>query len=266
MRYLLSVILLTLLCESVAAGGVDEAKTALDRGDYATALRILVPLTAHVEVPGGREAFNELLQRGRDCPADLRSAVQAFLQQARAGDAQAAFVIGMLADGKICGLTDAGHWLTQAAASGVVEAQFWISFSAAFTDDHQTMLKWSMRCSDGGLLVCQAFMGQVYLKGDLIPRDIPKGVALITKAAHRGHFAAQFDLSRLYRDGIGVQRDKVQALMWFDVAIASEKVQVPGAAQLLVAPERRQLTDAMTAEEIARAEALAKAWQPSSSP
>jgi len=54
-----------------------------------------------------------------------------------------------------------------------------------------------------------------YEKGDGVPKDSTKAVALYRKAAEKGDAAGEYHLGRMYRDGEGVQRDAAQAAQWF---------------------------------------------------
>ncbi len=276
MRRLLPMVALLFAFKSAVAAGVDEGRAALERDDFATALRIILPLLSHNEVPGARSALAKLSWAANGCPAALRSAIEDLRRQAEAGSIEGAFLVGMLnLDHQ---LTECGsardpddRWLILAAENGYVEAQFWLGFGAAWVNEHETMLKWLSRCADGGLPMCQAMMAELFfLPGDPelgIPQDIPRAVTLIKTAAEHGLVVAQLKLSELYQNGTGVPLDTVQALVWLDVAAMRAKIAPPGRA---IGPEimvrRANLTRAMSADDIVRAETLARTWQTTSSP
>jgi TPR repeat protein len=74
------------------------------------------------------------------------------------------------------------------------------------------------------------------------------------KAAEQGLSPAQNSLGLLYRSGLGVPHDLVQAHMWFNLAATRGDQQA--------ARNREAVAGDMTAQQIAEAQKLARDWRP----
>ena len=83
-----------------------------------------------------------------------------------------------------------------------------------------------------------------------VRRDPGRAMKLYEKAAALGIVPARLNLSLLFARGAGVERDPLLAYMWLEMAIAGG-VQGYGAY-------RRNLANMLTAEQIAKAERLAR--------
>lgn len=67
----------------------------------------------------------------------------------------------------------------------------------------------------------EAALGEILLRGDGLPRDDTRAVALLEKAARAGHSGAAFRLGMLLTHGEnGVARDPVRAMSYFKAAAA----------------------------------------------
>ena len=111
----------------------------------------------------------------------------------------------------------------------------------------------SMRkAAEQGLADAQFNLGNMYAKGEGVPKDAGKGVAWYRKAAEQGLAGAQFNLGLAYAKGEGTSNDVVQAHMWFNLAGSSgyEKAR----------ENRRKVETQMTKEQVAEAEKLAREW------
>lgn len=77
--------------------------------------------------------------------------------------------------------------------------------------------------------------------------SLPKSILWLTQAAKEGYAEAQFKLSTLYQQGIGLPKDIIQAYLWQSVAIASQKrynkalMSSPFAAQYLSSQKKVQI-------------------------
>jgi S1-C subfamily serine protease len=101
----------------------------------------------------------------------------------------------------------------------------------------------------------QWVLGRAYLLGaGGLQRSIGEFVSWTRLAARQGERAAQAALGRAYLDGLGVPQDYVQAHMWSNLAAAR------GLAA--AAKQRDEVAARMTAEQIAEAQKLARAWRP----
>lgn len=72
----------------------------------------------------------------------------------------------------------------------------------------------------------EAALGEILLRGDGLPRDDARAVALLEKAARTGHSGAAFRLGMLLAHGEnGVARDPVRALGYFKAAAAGGEME-----------------------------------------
>jgi len=85
-------------------------------------------------------------------------------------------------------------------------------------------------------------------------RDYKTAIKYWLPMAHEGKSRAQFYMGGLYHDGTGVERDMVQAYMWWSLAAAK------GYNPALTARDR--LRDDMTDVEVAEAMNLVRTWRP----
>lgn len=58
------------------------------------------------------------------------------------------------------------------------------------------------------------YVGQAYLHGIDVEVDRPRGVRLLKASAKAGYWQAMYRLAHMYKNGDGVQRDLVEAMLW----------------------------------------------------
>lgn len=97
-------------------------------------------------------------------------------------------------------------------------------------------------------------LGIMYRAGRGVPRDFKEAKKWYLLAAEQGHALAQFNLGWMYASGKGVPQDFVLSHMWFNIAIAN----VGSEARKEFIVDRDSLAQSMTADQIAKAQALAK--------
>ena len=61
-------------------------------------------------------------------------------------------------------------------------------------------------------------LGNIYFKGEGVPRDYAKAMMWFRKAADSGLPSAQFNLGIMYANGRGVPEDKMEAMKWYRMA------------------------------------------------
>lgn len=65
----------------------------------------------------------------------------------------------------------------------------------------------------------QYTLGELYLKGDGVPRSFPAAAQMFRRAAEKGNLArAQYALGLLYQRGLGVPQNDVEAVLWWQKA------------------------------------------------
>ncbi len=109
-------------------------------------------------------------------------------------------------------------------------------------------------------------MGTIYANGlGGVRQDLKKAFELYLMDANLGHKGGQFFVGHFYARGLGVERDNIQALMWFDLVASQSRVpynefQSAGAEALMII---NRLKTRMTKEEIHSALELRQEWKPS---
>jgi TPR repeat protein len=89
----------------------------------------------------------------------------------------------------------------------------------------------------------------MYRLGRGVPQDPARAAQLLTSAAAAGVGIAQLAIGRMYRDGVGVERNLVEAYAWFSAA--GENNVMDGFAY------RAEIAKGMTPAQIAEGKRLA---------
>lgn len=103
----------------------------------------------------------------------------------------------------------------------------------------------------------QQYPGTMYAEGDGVPQSYTEAEKWFRRAAQQGDAGGQYGLGVMYRDGVVVARDLIQAYMWFslsDIAGGNQSQQALDA--------RSDLAERMSAEDIHQAEELVRSWKP----
>ncbi len=77
-------------------------------------------------------------------------------------------------------------------------------------------------------------------------------------ARERAGFVCMLELAWMYEKGEGTRKDSVQAYRWYTILMTDQPAQDLRAA---AANKRQSLAAAMTTDQIAKAEAMARAWK-----
>ena len=75
--------------------------------------------------------------------------------------------------------------------------------------------------AEAGDAIAQFNLGNMYRKGDGVPKDSAEAVKWYRKAAEQGDAEARNNLGVMYYSGDGVPKDLVQAHVWFNIAGAA---------------------------------------------
>src|SRR2546428_753959 len=118
--------------------------------------------------------------------------------------------------------------------------------------DPEQAIKWFKASALQGNSDAQFFLGSMYL---LPQKDIGEGVKWLRLSAEQGMQDAQYLLGKAYmQGGKDLPRDPVQGYMWLRLAAKDN--------QKFYQDEIDALEKQMTADQIAKANALAAAWKP----
>jgi uncharacterized protein len=112
------------------------------------------------------------------------------------------------------------------------------------------MSEWLFKGASQGDANCQFTLGVMALN----QRDYDGAMRWLLKAAAQSHTASQDKIGLMYRDGLGVPQDNVQAYMWFTLA-----ANISGQ---YFTPLRDTLGLKMSPTEIEEAKRRAAEWKP----
>lgn len=180
MRFLTLIVVLVMGGVTVPAGAdpLEDAVTAAEKGDYATALRLWRPLA---EQGSSAAQFNLglLYDNGRGVPQDYATAASWYQKAAGQGEAVAQFNLGsMYTNGK-----------------GVPQ-------------DYVAAMSWYRKAAEQGDRQAQHNLGLMYVNGQGVPQDYVQAHMWFNLAASR--FVAS---EKEKRDRAAIARDQVAAKM-----------------------------------------------------
>ena len=118
--------------------------------------------------------------------------------------------------------------------------------------DYATALNISLPLAEQGDVHAQYNLGRMYGDGLGVPQDYAEAVKWFRKAAEQGNAKAQNKLGLMYKEGRGVSRDFVQAYMWLDLAAKKGHEEAKD--------DRAVVGGKLTKDRIAEAEGLARQW------
>ena len=146
-------------------------------------------------------------------------------------------------------------WLaaTLALAPGVRAEGFVDGLRAYDAGDFATAYSVWSELARRGDAEAEAALAGLYFQGLGVEMSAAQAAAWYRRAAKRGLMAAQMNLGDLYATGRGVGRDLVEAYLWLALAAAQ--------GNTWSAARRDEIAKAMSATDIARAEALAGAFK-----
>ncbi len=131
--------------------------------------------------------------------------------------------------------------------------------SAHERGDDMAAVRLLLPLAEGGDAFAQFALGFVYDTAKGMLRDDAAAAGWYRKAADQGMAGAQYNLGAMYADGHGVPLDYVEAYKWLSVAVARSTAAQDRDAALRT---RDLIAARMTAEQVAEAQKLARAWKP----
>ncbi|MEM1376115.1 MAG: tetratricopeptide repeat protein [Pseudomonadota bacterium] len=216
--------------EQAAAQGVTEAEFRLgvlklrdvnDRDDQQTAADLL-RRAADKGHPAAQFNYGQLVRTLRPGVGGAREAVRYFKLAAEAGVADAQYLLGRsYLDGTLQfepDMMEARVWFEKAARQNFTDAQV-----------------------EYGIMLVDGLGG---------PKDVARGFGWTLQAARAGSAQGQLTVSQLYRAGIGVEPNNIEAAAWYVLARRAD-LRVPVMEDFWLG-----LSDEQQREAIARANAL----------
>ena len=131
---------------SAIAGPLDDAAAAYDRGDYATASRLYLPL-AEQGVAQAQYSLGFMYATGRGVPQDNAAAINWYRKAAELGHASAQNNLGVM----------------YTAGRGVPQ-------------DYAEAARWYRRAAEQGNVLARNNLGFVYANGQGVPQDYAEAV------------------------------------------------------------------------------------------
>ncbi|WP_323783841.1 tetratricopeptide repeat protein [Thalassovita sp.] len=181
-------------------------------------------------------AMARMADQGIGDVPDLEKAVRLYRKALAQGDSSVALRLGHLAGaGKLDGLA-APHY---AVPWAMVAAQ----------DGDMAALDWVRMQADQGVRPAQTALAKWYLDSG---ENLLQAAELFETAGRAGDVEAQFHLGMMLTRGQGLEQDYVQAHKWLNIAAASGYGEA--------AKMRGVISDLMTAEQIAEAQRMARAY------
>jgi uncharacterized protein len=178
----------TMLCCGPAAAGVNEGIEAVNKGDYATAVRELRPAAEQ----GNAEAQYRLgimYEFGRGVATDKPRAMSLLRKSAAQGNSSAYVELGVI----------------YATGDGIAK-------------DDAKAVEWFRKAAEQGDATAQVDLGLMYAKGAGVGRDDAQAIGWFRKAADQGLPLAQFKMGVAYENGEGVAKDEVLAYANYAIA------------------------------------------------
>ncbi len=221
-RIAIFALLLPCVVIGTAFAGFDEGRSALESGDYATALIELQPL-ADQGHSGAQVLLGEMYLIGMGTPQDDQRALEWFRKAAAQGEAIAQNNLGVMYQGGRAALPpddrQAVEWYRKAAAQGYAPAQYnlgnmLLNGNGVPQDDAQA-IAWFRKAAELGYPPAQHDLGNAYLNGRGVSQDDGQAIAWYRKAAAQGYASAQHNLGVSYFNGRGVPQDDQQAVQWY---------------------------------------------------
>ena len=173
-----AIILATAVVSNVFAGSYEHAEAAYNRGDYATAMRLLRPL-AEQGYAIAQNHLGAIYEYGLGVPPDEAEAVKWYHKAAEQGHVDAQYNLGRIYAGFVfsSGLgaplkeAEAAKWYRKAAEQGHVDAQYELGQIYAFRRDYVAAVKWYRRAAEQGHTQAQLDLGDMYAKGHGVPQS-----------------------------------------------------------------------------------------------
>ncbi|MBO3655910.1 SEL1-like repeat protein [Acinetobacter bereziniae] len=200
----------------------ENAKTEQKHQEYAT---LAVELLSHAAVAGhvpAQYSLAQCLRYGLGTEKNLDQGVSWLERAAMQNHPDAQFELSMLLP-----LEHEHHLplLNAAAEKGHTQAMLCMSIFEQRQDNAQGALDWLNKAKE--LQVPRAFflLGQMYREGKCVDVDLSLSADLFKQAADHGDIDSYFELFKIYKDGIGVRKNKKTASKYLDLAKENQHIE-----------------------------------------
>jgi TPR repeat protein len=193
--------------------------------DYALAITTLKPL-AEKGHARAEQYLGWLYEGGLGVTVDHREAARWYRLAAEQGDSFSQVRLGYMYEKGLGVARDdvlAAQWYGKAAEAGNQQGQSWLGTmyrdGRGVPRNFKEAEKWFTLAADQGSAWALMTIGILYTHGgDGLPQDYEKAIGLFRKAAEQGDADAFYNLGWAYENGLGVARDRQQAIEWYSKA------------------------------------------------
>ena len=230
----------------------EHGATAYNRGEFATAKRLWLPLA---EQGDARAQLGLALMYflGQGVQVNMAAALDWCQKAADHGLVAAQYELGQIYEHpwrpELQDFAEAAKWYEKAADQGYANAQEELGgmyeFGLGVPTDYAEAEKWFAKAQD------YFSIAKMY---DNVARNRPLAAKWYRRLADQGNKDAEFRLGEMYRNGTGVPLDYASAHMWFNLAA--------GSGHLRGSMARDELALKMSPAQIAKAQRLAREWKP----
>jgi TPR repeat protein len=266
------------------AGPLEDAEAAIGKGDYASALQLLITLVDQDNTQAER-LLGIMYIKGLGVPQDYKMGMRWMRVAANKGLAEAENDVALLYQrgwGVDRNDAEAIKWYRRAADHGMVTSQ--VNLADAYVvgsvvqQNLDEALKWYRIAADQGSPYAENVVGLTYERGFHVAQDEAEAFRYFRRAANKIYdrpgntwiHSPQYNFAAMYASGRGTAQDYVKALMWFTLAVSFGDTKPPaefgvdllGTSKLTAPEQRDKLMALMTSAQIAEAEKLAREWQP----
>lgn len=177
-------------------------------------------------IPEAEFQYALLLLQGRYYEKDMEEAKRLMRKAADAGNRLAQFNVAQLLVQERpgpAGMREALPYFRKAAEAGLADAQYALSQIlssgvANIVPDDEEAIKWLTLAAQQNYDTAQLDLGTWLVEGRGGQRDAEAGFRWLKVAADQGNIAAQNRVAKLYRAGVGVEADPVEAAAWYILA------------------------------------------------
>lgn len=196
--------------------------------------------------------------------------IEALTPRAAGGDVQAQYALGRLHHQgglETQDFAQAFRWYSEAAGKGHPGAQYALGTMYAkgqgVMQSYFRAAEWyRLAATLGGSADARLALGELYFHGRGVPHGYAEARAWYRKAADQGHPVAQHLLGAMHRDGWAGEHDPVEAYKWFTLAMRDRAAVMAHDPGLDPRAARAGVAEAMTEDQLKRAEDAARAWRP----
>ena len=269
---------------SANADPLEDAETAVGKGDYAAALQTFLTLADQGDTRAQRD-IGIMYLKGQGVPQSPVEGMRWIRVAANGGLAAAQHELGLLYQrgwGVERNDAEAVKWYRLAADQGLAASQVNLADTYALgrgvPQDFGEALKWYRLAADQGSPYAENVIGIAYERGVSVAQDDAEAFRWYRRAANKIYdrpgdtwiHSPQYNFAAMYASGRGTAQDYVKALMWFTLAAAFGDTKAPdefgvnllGTSKYTALEQRDRLVALMTGAQIAEAERLAREWRP----